>query len=185
MLLLLLMDLPFQVLLLSPVILWFIAAPRWHPLVIVAGALFWGALAWLIWSRLRRSWEEDRAESLPQGDWRWPEGVSADKFAGECRLYLHNHGWRGVRSVAVLPGAVTLRAQKDRVQVLLHCRRGRAPATAAEIAAAAALRVEHACTSACLVTGKRADHALRAAARASQVELIRFQDIRFLDKFAG
>jgi hypothetical protein len=184
-LLLLLMDVPFQVLLVSPVILWFTAAPRWHPLIIGGGGLFWGALAWLIWRRMARSWAQDRAERSPQGDWRWPPSVSAEQFDAECRLFLRNHGWRAVQTVKLLPELVTLRAQKDRVHVLLHCCRGRAVPTEADIAEASAHRVQQSCTSACLVTGRRADQARRARARASGVELIRFEDIRFLDRFAG
>ena len=185
MLLLLLMDLPFQILLLSPLILWYVAAPRWHLAVLVGGALFWGLLAWLVWRKMAQGQAIERAEALPQGDWRWRQGQSAEQFGAQCRLFLHNHGWRNVQASTTGDEQVTVLAQKDRVHMLLHCLRGPAAADAAAIEAVAELRDSQGCTAACLVTERQADAALRTVALSRGVELMRFADIRFLDKFAG
>jgi hypothetical protein len=185
MLLLLLMDLPFQILLLSPVILWYAAPPRWHPEVLAGGALLWGLLGWLVWGKLAQVRAAERATNLPQGDWRWRPGQSAEQFGAQCRLFLHNHGWRNARASSSAEGEVTVLAQKDRVHMLVHCLRGPAVADAAAIDAVAALREAQGCTAACLVTERPPEAALRTIALTRGVELMRFADIRFLDRFAG
>jgi HJR/Mrr/RecB family endonuclease len=147
--------------------------------------LLWGLLGWLVWRKLAQVRAAERATNLPQGDWRWRPGQSAEQFGAQCRLFLHNHGWRNVQATVASEGAVTLRAQKDRVHMLLHCLCSPVAADATAVDTVAALREAQGCTAACLVTERPADAALRTVALAKGVELIRFADVRFLDKFVG
>jgi len=184
-LLLLLLDLPLQILLLSPVILWFTAADSWHPWVIVLGAFMWGGLGTLLWRRLARGEAEERRAARPQGDWRWPAGMPAETYDQHLRLLLHNHGWRDLRTLGLEPQAVTLLVQKDRTRLLIRCRRAPAPTFETDIAALADLRVAHQADAACLMLPGRGSGPQAAAASRRGVHVLRLSDIRFFDSPTG
>jgi len=175
--LLLLTDLPVQILLLSPVLLWFILGPRWHMVLILIAACFWGGLGFLLWRRFVRSEAEDRGKMLPQGDWRWPASLNAANYDQRCRLLLHNHGWHDLSALGIEADAVTLLMQKDKARIVMRCRRGKAPPSAAEIDSLSAQREEHHATLACLMLDGACPPAILASASAKGVHVMRLADI--------
>ncbi len=181
-LLLLLWDLPFQLLLLSPVILWYMAPPRWHWAEAAVAVPLWGATGRLLWRRIARDSAQRRAEHKSQGGIRWRKGMSADQFCLACRLFLHNAGWRLVETPHVGSDEVSFIVQKDRARVLITCRRGKVAATAADIASIMAQRGQVGFTAACLVRERAAPRALVTLAATRNVALIRFADLAFLSE---
>jgi hypothetical protein len=179
-----LLDTPFQVLLLSPVILWFTAAPQWRPEIIAGGAVFWGALCWLIWRRWRTAERQPAAAAPPEGDWRWPAGLPAADFATRLRFFLHNHGWREITLLPVTPEAITLTMRKDRSTILLRCLRTEAQPASADVESVAAILTEAKCSGACLAASRRGTADLHASALALNVRLITFADLAFIDNLA-
>jgi len=184
-LLFLLLDLPVQILLLSPAILWFTAAGHWHPWIIAYGTCSWGGLATVFWSRFARAESEERKAARPQGNWRWPAGMHSETYVRRLSLLLHNHGWRDLKTLSLEPSAVTLLMQKDRTRLVVRCHRGRLNAPDAEIAALANLRTVHQAQAACLMLDARSPGLLVATAGERGVHLLRFSDIRFLDSPTG
>ncbi len=183
MLWLFLLDTPFQVLLLSPVILWFTAAPHWRPEIIAGGVVFWGALGWLIWRR-RAAGLQPEPPPPPEGDWRWPARLPAQEFATRLRFFLHNHGWREVTLLSVTPDEITLTMRKDRSTILLRCVRTDAPPAAADVGAMTALMAEAGCSGACLAASRRGAATLHAQALAKKIWLITLADLEFIDDIA-
>jgi hypothetical protein len=184
-LLFLLLDLPAQILLLSPVLLWFVADARWHPWIIALGACMWGGLGLIVWRRFVRAEAEVRGAARPQGDWRWPPGMTEGAYDQQLRLLLHNHGWRDLQTLAVEPGAVTLVLQKDRLRLVVRCRRDGLPPFEPDIAALAALRDAHRADAACLMLAGGVNASLAVAASQRGVQVLRLSDVRFLDSPTG
>jgi hypothetical protein len=184
-LLLILFDLPLQLFLLSPVILWFSVSTAWRPLIAALGLVIWGGLAVIVWRRYQRVVAEDRAGALPQGDWRWPAQLGPEAYAQRIGLLLHNHGWRAMQTLSTEPQAVTLLMQKDRAHVLLRCRRDSLAPAEQEFAALATLRDAHNARTACLMLAAPCPARLVAAASEHGVHLLRLADIPFLDSPTG
>jgi hypothetical protein len=176
-LLFVLFDVPVQVLLLSPVLLWLLAPPAWHGVVIALGMLLWGGLAIILGRRFRRAWREQSAGELPQGDWRWRPGMTARDYNAQVRQFLHNFGWKALVTETIETDAVTLAMQKDRLRVVVRCRRDVAPPTAAEIAELAALKASHKAEFACLMLPRRAPANAIAAAAAHGVHILKLEKL--------
>jgi hypothetical protein len=184
-LLFLLLDLPVQILLLSPVLLWLVADPRWHPWIIALGVFAWGGLGLIVWRRFARAEAEERSAKRPQGDWRWPASMPADLYDQHLRLLLHNHGWRDLQTLALEQAAVTLVLQKDRLRLVVRARRAPLVSPGPEIDALASLRDAHRADAACLVLAGRVGASLAAAASLRGVHVLRLSDVRFLDSPSG
>ncbi len=184
MLWLFLLDTPFQILLLSPAILWFTAAPHWRPDIIAGGVVLWGALGWMIWRKWRASRRQPGEIVLPEGDWRWPAKLPAEAFATRLSIFLHNHGWREITLLPATPDAITLTMRKDRSKILLRCSRAGAAPAAADLESVAALIAEAKCSGACLAASRRGAADLHASALARNVRLITLADLAFIDNVA-
>jgi hypothetical protein len=176
-LLLLLTDLPVQLLLFSPVILWFILGPQWHMLLILIAICFWGGLAFLLWRRFARSEAEDRSKMLPQGDWRWPPHLSAANYDQRCRLLLHYHGWHDLSAIGIETDAITILMQKDKARIVMRCQRGKNLPSPAEIDTLSRQRAEHHATLACLMLEGACPPAILAGASGKGVHVMRLADI--------
>jgi hypothetical protein len=170
---------------LIPVVLWFAAAPRWHPLL----ACMYGVLAAIllgIWVRaVLRSRAENRLIPSTHATWQWSKQATAETFQIQIEMFLRMHGWRTTALPVCQTGRVALRAQKDRTIVALLCVGPRHQPGPQDLAEIARFRRSSLQPLVALVSNAKLDAAtVRAAADAGVIRL-RFSDLRRLEQVVG
>ncbi len=174
------------ILLFSPVMLWKMAAPRWHRTLAISYAMI--AVAGLaVWARgIVRERAELARNPAASAHWRWARRTNPEMFRRNITLFLSMRGWR-VESSCLVAG--------DRVQVIIHKERcsivllfvGPSPpgAVADDVRLLHAASNEARALFAALVTAVPCGPEALAAIQRPDLLLLRYADLARLDEIVG
>jgi hypothetical protein len=170
-------------LVLSPVMLWYVLDPRWHTTLAIAYAAI-AIVAFAFWIRhILRERAEILRNPAAAADWRWPPGTSPEMFRRKIELYLSMRGWRVDPSRVTTQGRVELIARLDRCSIGLLFVNPRQPAgQAADVYHLQALCDAARTPFAALVTTAPATQEALAAVRDPNVLLLRYADLERLEE---
>jgi hypothetical protein len=173
-------------LIIIPALLWVILPSHWHPLLVLIYALC-GLLIVAIWLRgVMRDAAEAKANPATQASWRWPDRISSDKFRTQLSLFLQLRGWRVLSSTIGEGERVEMIAQKDRWCVALMCVGPQQPAASAkDLSRLDSLRRTAGASHVALITSEPRGSAMISSTAATNVLLLRFDDLARFDDALG
>ncbi len=173
-------------LLFSPVMLWKMAAPRWHLTLAISYAII--ALAGVgVWVR---GFVRERAElarnPAASAHWRWPSRTNAEMFRRNITLFLSMRGWHVESSCLVSGTRVQVIAHKERCGIVLLFVGPLPPAaTADDVRLLQAASNEARTVFAALVTTAPCGQEALAAIERPDLLLLRYADVTRLDEIVA
>jgi hypothetical protein len=174
------------VLLFSPVMLWKMAAPRWHRTLAISYAVI--ALAGLVvWvRRFVRERAELARNPAASAHWRWLPRTNPEMFRRNIVLYLSMRGWHIASSGLVAGDRVQVIANKERCSIVLLFVGPLQPGAGADD-----VRLLHAASNdaptmlAALVTAVPCGQEALAAIQRPDLLLLRYADLARLDEIVS
>lgn len=168
-------DIPAQLLILSPILVWFFLDRKYHPYVLVLGAAFWALLAWIVIQRMRRTASEF-VETVKQGDHHWRHGQSAASFRANCQLFLQNRGWMPCAPAETAPGHVRFLVERAHEIALIHCAEGKFAPDMAFIQTLAEAGKKAGAARSYLVTAAKTVPSMRGQAFTAGVDILTYPE---------